>query len=132
MHYKFQIIPRERRTDLRSEVLAYVATDPRTIFLDDGRLRDSVVFCEDADEANENLEKYRQYDVLDAWVGRAAISEHGIVFYQECADESREVMRDFLKWGLRTLRPCRVVDLESSEDLTEIAESDPDAMFDAP
>ena len=131
MHFKFQLV---RRTDLeafRRQVLAYVASDPRTMFLVSGRLRDSIVFCEDAAEARENLAKYQEYDVLDGWVGRAAISEDGIVFYQDCVEESREAMRRFLKWALRTAPPDRVVDLETREDLTAIAMTNPDGMFDA-
>ena len=131
MHFRFQIILTQGTSTLRERVLDHVASDPRTFFLTTGRLRDSVILCEDADEARRNLEWYHSHDTLDPWLGRIALTEHGLVFNQDCGEEARELMRKFMKWALQQLQPCKVVDVDTLEDLTELTQRDPDGMFDA-
>ena len=129
MHFHIQVTPVSDYRLAREKITARAAADARVVHLTSGRLAEALVFCEDAAEAQETQEEYSQSETVSQRLALVRIGDNGFIVDQECVEESREVMIDFVKWVLQSFAPCKVFDLETQEDLSDVAAKDADVLF---
>lgn len=110
-------------------ILEQADRDPCILHLDRGRLGQALVFCPSEDVARSQRTSVELGAAPSPSLGLLEIDAHGVRAHLDCMDASRRKLVAFVAWIVATFSPCRVIDGESGEDLSELARRDPSALF---
>jgi hypothetical protein len=131
MRYHLSIAP-AGSADVAFKRMAEAArSDSRVFVVDRGKLGQWLAFSATpemrADEERHFAERGRM--TPGACVLWLSPELERIQVNQECVDDSRRVMLEFVRWILREFAPCRVFDDDSGEELTEDVARNPLSIF---
>ena len=115
--------------DVVAKILAQAQSDPCILHLDREKLGHSLIFCPSPEVADFMRQRFEESGAVSPSMCVLRLNEFGIFVNQECADDSREGMAEFVKWILRTFAPCRVFDSDADKDISELASQKPQALF---
>lgn len=118
------------------QILDRARSEPQIVHIDLVS-RHLLIFAYSAEAATEARARYQQDGSVSPSLCVVTInryelngtSRYAIVVNRECGEESEEVMIPFMTWVLTGLGPCRVVDNDTGEDLSELAAHHPEQIL---
>jgi hypothetical protein len=113
-----------------TKILEHARQDPRIVCWDRGQPGHALVFAFTPKMALEEKRDIERFGVASPSLCVLEIDPRAkaVIVNQECMDQPRSIMAEFVKWILANFS-CGVSDDDSREDITAIAQQHPDTLF---
>ena len=129
MIWRLSIRPAGDREAAVARIVQRASSDPAVVTISHNKSNNRLYFCDSPQEAVEERERYRKYNVVSESLCSLRITEKGMMADLTGEEDSHRRLADFLEWIFKTFAPCRVYDGETGYDLSAVAEANPTALL---
>ena len=114
----------------RERIKLRASADPSIVVFAPTADEDGLAFCIEQPLADRLRQELAAGGLIWPSVCVLTISAFAVHVDGDCGDESFDQLKAFVAWVLRELGPCRVIDDGFGEDVTAIAYTELQAVFD--